>query len=52
MFVNVEGAFWKEGHVGRIERVQFVRWRWKGAPPIRHLMTDEEFKALLGKIGM
>jgi hypothetical protein len=48
MFVNLEGAFWKKGPTGRIERVQFVRWRWKGDPPIRHQMTDEEFKAKFG----
>lgn len=47
MFVTIDGAFWKRGPAGRIEKVQFVSWRWRGDSPEHREMTNEEIIALL-----
>jgi len=33
LFVDDDGAYWKEGTTGNIVKVQFANWRWKGEPP-------------------
>ena len=52
MFVTRDGAFWKSGTVGNIERIQFVSWRWEGEPPERGdipELTWEDIQPMLRK---
>lgn len=44
LFVDYEGAYWKGGSVGSIEKVRFVVWLWKGDPP--QLKERHEFTSL------
>lgn len=47
LFVNYEGAYWKRGSAGSIEKVLFVSWRWKGDPPRREETSQMSFEELL-----
>ena len=46
LFVNEDGAYWKQGSPGNIHKIQFVTWRWKGDPPIRKDIPERTIRTL------
>jgi hypothetical protein len=47
LFVDYEGAYWKRGSTGSIEKIRFVSWSWKGDPPERAEIPRMSYKELL-----
>jgi hypothetical protein len=47
LFVDFEGAYWKRGSAGRIDKIRFVSWCWKGDPPEIEEIPQMSFKELL-----
>jgi hypothetical protein len=49
LFVDYEGAYWKYGFAGRIKKIRFVAWRWKGDPPDPPICEETPEMSVEGK---
>jgi hypothetical protein len=45
LFVNGEGAYWKQGTAGSTNKILFVSWCWRGDPPEKQKLPS--YKELL-----
>lgn len=49
LFVD-NGAYWKMGSTGNIEKVRFAEWRWKGDEPVREEVAERSREEIVASI--
>lgn len=50
LFVDYEGAYWKSGSTGSIEKIRFVCWNWKGDPPEQRKPSNMQYKDWVNRL--